>query len=164
MKKIPLSRGMFAIVDDDDFDSLSKHKWCAHRGGGTWYATRNIVTGSRTTRDRKWKMIMMHREILGELCVNRTVDHVNGDGLDNRRSNIRVASRAENMRNIKPRKHSSVYKGVGIHNGRWRSRIMIDGKTVYVGIFDSEIDAAKAYNQAAIKHYGQFARLNKVVD
>ena len=93
-------------------------------------------------------------------------DHINGDGLDNRRCNLRICTYAENAhnRNKYVRQKASIYKGVCWHNTmrKWMPSITICGKRIYLGFFESEVEAAKSYNEAAKKYYGEFAKLNEV--
>ncbi|MBG9769668.1 hypothetical protein ABD75_11005 [Bacillus vallismortis] len=97
---------------------------------------------------------------------DQVVDHRNHDTLDNRRANLRLCSIGENNRNRKYSKHNtSEYKGVGWHktNGRYRARIKFNGKSIHLGYFKTEIEAAEAYNKAAIKFHGEFAEINKLI-
>ncbi len=146
MKLIPLTRGRFTIVDDDDYELLSKLKWCVD---GKGYATRKM----------DGKVITMHRFILN-YPNGLQVDHANSNRLDNRRSNIRVASRAQNQQNSKARKGAVGLKGVSFEKGsnRYRARITVTGKTIYLGGFLSAESAHKAYATAAEKYFGEFAR------
>lgn len=90
------------------------------------------------------------------------VDHINGDGLDNTRNNLRAVTPAENLRNQRLRKdNTSGFKGVSRHEGRWRARVRVDGKYTHVGLFDSAEDAARAYDEAARNMHGIFARTNE---
>lgn len=149
MKKIPLTQGKFAIVDDVDYERLSKFKWYCHCG----YA-RRMGDG---------KAIHMHREILSP-PDGFIIDHANGNRLDNRRENIRICTFAQNTQNAERRSdNSSGYKGVSWHtNKKWRTQIIVNGKVTHVGMFSNIIDAARAYNEAAIKYYGEFAKLNEI--
>lgn len=151
-KQIPLSRGKFALVDDTDFDWLNQWEWCATAGG---YAMRRV-----TNADGSSTYIYMHRLITGA-GENVFADHINHDTLDNRRCNLRIATPGESMRNIRARQgRSSVFKGVTLTKGRWLARIQIDGRTVPLGVFLTQRDAALAYNEAAIRLHGEFAHLN----
>lgn len=158
MKKIELTQGKFTIVDDEDFEELNKHKW--HYAGG--YARRN-----KRLENGKRKIVFMHRELM-ETPEGFETDHINGDRLDNRRSNLRIVTKEENQRNTKARKGVSRFKGVSYYKtkrhktGYWIARIQVDGKVKKLGYFKSEIEAAKAYNRAALKHYGEYARINEV--
>lgn len=155
--KIPLTQGKFALVDKLDESLISPHKWFANRQGNTYYAGRNI-----TDKPYIQTFISMHRLILG-LKKGETADHINGDGLDNRRSNLRKCTIQQNTFNKhRTKKGSSQYKGVCWQKQarKWRAYIKKDYKGIYLGLYESEVDAAKAYNKAAIKHFGEYANLN----
>ncbi len=157
MKEIQLTRGLVALVDDDDFESLSKFSWAAQPMGKTHYAIRS----SHAPHGHR-KTIRMHREVLN-LLPHQSVDHINRNGLDNRRENLRAATDSQNrMNTIKGPGCSSIYKGVFWRPdlGVWRARISVNKRTIYLGHFDSEVEAALAYDAAASEHYGEFALLN----
>jgi len=155
MRKIPLTQGKYALVDDEDYDELMKHKWfCGNSEYGSW-AGRN---------DRKKRVtIYMHREIM-KTPPGLETDHVNHSRLDNRRANLRICTKIENMRNQhKPKgKTSSQYKGVCWHkrDSKWCAYIRIDHKCVSLGYHLKEEAAARAYDKAARKHFKGFACLN----
>jgi hypothetical protein len=156
--RIPLTQGKYAIVDPEDFERLNKYKWHAIKSKNTFYASRCIRLGNR-----KWKHIKMHREIL-DAPDHLFVDHINHHGYDNRKANIRTATHGQNCYNrVHFRKHqSSKYKGVSLNKRKmkWIARIRYDGKHKFIGYFDDEIEAAKAYDEAAKKYHGEFAALN----
>ena len=157
--EIPLTNGGVSLVDIADVELVNQHRWFRRRSnrGRTFYATSTAHVGSR--------QIHMHRLILQPEPYMQ-IDHKNGDGLDNRRSNIRVATQAENNRNRQVISGVSRYKGVSLCNGprlksiRWMSGITYNNKTVYLGIFPNEIDAALAYDEKAKELFGEFAFLN----
>ena len=152
MKEIPLTQGKVALVDDEDFEELSKHKWYFHNG----YALRNDYRKETPTK------IMMHRAILG-ITDSRMGDHINGNTLDNRRGNLRSCNSAQNTQNrSKKTKTSGQYKGITFHRKikKWQVMITKNGKANYLGCYESETQAAKVYDEAAIKLFGSFARLN----
>jgi hypothetical protein len=159
MKKIKLTKGGDVLVDDEDFEELNKYKWYAFRGGKTFYATR-----MERLPDKKWKMTRMHREIMGARD-GVIIDHINANGLDNRKENLRFCTRKENNRNSSKQKNNkSGFKGVCWYKrcSKWHARIMVDGKNIDLGLFSDVKEAAKAYNIAAMEHYGEFARLNDI--
>lgn len=152
MKQIPLTQGQFTLVDDEDFEYLNQFKWHALKAKNTYYATRKI----------KRKIIWMHREILKLTDIKIMADHKDGNGLNNQKSNIRPCDFYQNNKNQKPRKGTSKYKGVSWRKSRnkWVIHITINGKQKHVGSFSNEIEAAKAYDEMAKLHYGEFAYLN----
>lgn len=162
MKFIPLTKGLQAIVDDDDFPRLSQFKWFArvshHKRGLTWHAARH-------ERGNNGSMVWMHHEVLG---VKTRTDHKNRDGLDNRRQNLRPATPILNSFNVTKyrtrngRPTSSRYKGVHWATGpkKWIAKITVNKRIVQLGSFDDELVAARTYDQAALKHAGEFAVLN----
>ena len=155
MKEIKLTKGFVAIVDDEDFKELSKHKWYYHNMG---YAVRKIRIG------RKAASLLLHVAIMGKID-GLEIDHVNGDKLDNRRENLRHVTHQQNIQNQRPiRGGMSRYKGVHWHkaNKNWISSIRTDGKVYHLGCYDSEQEAALAYNKSAIKLFGECAMLNLV--
>lgn len=155
--KIPLTKGKFAIIDPDDYELVSKYKWHAWYSGGNWYARANYWT----KKDGKLKCIslLMHRLILNPPS-DMLVDHINGNGLDNRRSNLRCATHAENMRNRHRSWGTSKYKGVRRDRNKWRASIRKDKKDYFLGYFSKQISAALAYDKVAIEMFGEFARTN----
>lgn len=169
MKKIPLTQGQFAIVDDEDFEEVARHKWHACKRLHSWYAerTENGIDGRPRT-------VEMHRQVMGLTPSDRGihVDHKNGDGLDCTRGNMRICTARQNQHNsVHNRKagKTSKYKGVYWHKkgGKWNARIRAgeidkDGrsKTIHLGLFVDEAEAARAYDDAARRHYGAFAATN----
>jgi hypothetical protein len=157
-RRIPLTQGKFAIVDPEDYDRLAKHKWQASRFPRSDYATRFVTIGYR-----RQKHIQMHRVIMN-VRPGQFIDHINHNGLDNRKTNLRLATRAQNSWNKRKQRgnHSSKFKGVSwfIREKNWQARIQSNGTKFFLGSFKKEIDAAKAYDNAAKKYYGDFASLN----
>lgn len=156
-KLIKLTKGKYAIVDDEDFEFLNKYKWCAgvNRAGGVFYA-KSHVNG---------RMQSMHRLLLGVTDRWVLVDHINHDTLDNRRSNLRIATQKQNNQNRKSVPNStSKYRGVSWYNRdkRWVAKIGNGENQKTLGWFKDEILAALAYNKAALERYGEFANLNKI--
>lgn len=157
MKQIPLTQGKFALVDDEDFEELNKHKWYAQKDGNTFYANRKVGIGQG-----KEKVDIMHRIILGVTDSKIKVDHIDHNGLNNQRQNLRIATSAQNAMNKKSSKNtSSKYKGVTYRRlNKWEASIYLFKKYKYIGIFSTEIEAAKAYDEMAKLHFGEFACLN----
>lgn len=147
--EIPLSRGMVAVVDAADAPALLGFTWHAVRTNGTFYAARR--DGDKT--------VYMHRQILGLLDAPRTVfvDHDDNNGLNNRRSNIKVCTPAENSRKRRRNKGSIRPRGVYKQRSRFIARIGVDGKYLYLGSFKTEDDACAAYAWAAQVYFGSFA-------
>lgn len=156
MRRILLSAGESAMVDDEDYHWLSQYEWYLIENGDHRYASRT------ETRDSKSYTVLMHREILG--VVDRSeVDHINNDGLDNRRHNLRRCSHTQNMQNrVIHRNNKSGFKGVWFCSHRWRVAIRVNNKPVHLGYYDDKIDAARAYNKAASAYFGEFAKLNQL--
>jgi hypothetical protein len=155
-KQIPLrgkyGEGKFALVDDDDYEYLSQYKW---RGDAKGYARYSVYSKPQ----KKILTVMMHRLILNTPDDLHT-DHWNGDRLDNRRSNLRVATMQQNMANQKAHGGTSNFKGVGFRHGLWQAQIGVDQKVLHIGVFDTQRAAAQAYNDAATQYFGEFAKLN----
>lgn len=146
----------FAIVDAEDVDQISKRTWCVFV---TKYAGRRLPK-----KNGKQQASLMHREILGAK-KGEEVDHKNGNGLDNRKENLRLCTRSQNnMNSTKRAGTSSKFKGVYFNKARskWAAEIEIGGMGKSLGLFINEIDAAHAYNLAAKKHFREFAKLNEV--
>ncbi len=167
MKKIPLCRRdgtvrSHALVDACDYEYLIQWKWYLFTGSeGRFYACRKTSSkGGALRRD-----IFMHNEIL-KVKIGHIPDHRDGNGLNNRRYNLRYATTSQNGGNRKPNKRgTSKYKGVSWNTQRqkWRAVIKVEGKLIFLGYFDVEGDAAHAYNKAATKYFGEFALLNGVL-
>ena len=154
-KEIDIGGGFAALVDPEDFELLSQLKWHIHEKHNIKYARHTYY------RSGKYGTCLMHRLVLNA-PDNLIVDHINGDGLDNRKANLRLCTHSENLLNRSPRRGTSIYKGVYWHNKdrRWTATISKDGKRRRIGGFTSEIEAAKAYDKAAKELHGEFARLN----
>lgn len=146
MKEIKLTKGKVALVDDEDYDWLMKYKWfasfsspthvCARRSGG----------------------FRMHREIM-KTPIGMEVDHIDHNELNNQKYNLRNCTRKQNAHN---QRKVGKYKGVYINKGYIMSRINYEQNIIYLGSFNSEVEAAKAYNEAAVKYFGEFAELNTI--
>lgn len=162
MKKIPITQGKFALVDDADYEWLNQWKWCVvFDSNKKWYAVRAEYVGPLGKKTRK--TVRMHRLIMGE-PKGLQVDHKDmEDTLNNQRSNLRVATKGQNMRNRgKQVNNKSGFKGVSWskQNKKWYAWIGFNGKTLPIGHYDDIKEAAKAYNQKALELHGDFARLN----
>jgi len=149
---IPLTQGKFTIVDADDYDRVTQHKWFAHKNADRFYAL----------RDAGGKAIRMHREIV-DIPPGLVCDHRNHDTLDNRKSNLRICTQAQNSYNQLPRDGgTSRYKGVRWHKDhcKWETSIKHKGRAIHIGYYDYEADAAIAYDDMAVELFGEFACLN----
>jgi hypothetical protein len=165
MKKIPLTQGKFAIVDDEDFEWLNQWNWQARKYHYTFYAIRKTHRAIRP-KVYQCRTILMHREIMRKhyglfLTKKDDTDHQNRKGLDNRLSNLRVASHQENMRNRGLGCDStSGHLGVSWRKQRkkWRAYITVSAKQIFLGNFDNKADAIKARKKAEKELFGEFAR------
>lgn len=155
---INLGKGHKAIVDMEELPKLSLSRWSAEKHDNVYYAVRAGKV------DEKQKKVYMHHEVIGNPPEMKEVDHINGNGLDNRKCNLRFCSHKENCQASRKRaKAASKYKGLGWdrHGNKWRVRIMnLTGQRLELGRFDSELDAARAYDKEAAKLFGEFAQLN----
>lgn len=160
-KAIPLTKGKFAIVDEENYDWLMQWNWIYRKSGNRGYAQRALHIGY-IDKKRIRTTLLMHRVILLPES-NMQVDHINGNGLDNRRCNIRTCTVAQNTANrIMVMKKSSKYKGVCWNKAmrKWKAYIKHSYKGFHLGYFDNEEEAALAYNNAAKLYFSEFARLN----
>lgn len=156
--RMELSQGEYALFDLADLPRLASHRWCAATFRRRTYA----ITQVRNARGRQVS-VRMHRLIMGVTDPEALVDHKNLDGLDNRRDNLRVATRPENGWNCpRPCTNTSGYKGVtrDPRSGRYSAEIKVHGKTLHLGRFLDPVEAARAYDKAAHRHHGPFARTN----
>ena len=156
-RTIKLTQGKVALVDKQDFDRVSKLKWSARKEGNSWYAKRNT-----SMKLGKCKTLHLHRFIMNP-PNDLEVDHINRDGLDCRRVNMRLATPTQNQHNSRLRSdNTSGYKGVQWNKKckKWQAGITINSKFVYLGVHTTREEAALAYDKAAQKNFGEYARLN----
>jgi hypothetical protein len=184
-RRIKLTQGYFALIDPADYPRLSRYNWriCRTKGKNTLYAERSI-----RLPNGKYPRILMHRQIMSHyplttnhhsltanhhpLTTNHSasaiepqatvIDHINRNGLDNRRANLRLATVTQNAWNSKKRNSRSGYKGVwfAAEKGLWRAAIVNEGRKIHLGYFKDKTAAARKYDEAAKKYRGQFALLN----
>jgi len=167
MRLIKLNHGYFAKVDDADFDWLNKSIWGIAKRKGVVYAQTNCKING------KWQPVLMHKIIMNTPKGMRT-DHKDMDGLNNQRSNLRICTASQNLANSNKNRGKSKYRGVTIRSRKsvvpgsshtwtaYRVRIRVNRKEISIGFYKTEKEAAEAYNCAAIKYQGEFARLNKI--
>ncbi len=156
MKEISLSKGLIALVDDADYEELSKYKWYASMNRKHYARRHHMVNGKKSK-------LYMHRQILGITDKKIFVDHIDGNGLNNQRSNLRAATHSENLANVNKRLGtSSKFRGVNFKKAtsKWQVQIQHQGKLHFVGSFVDEVEAAKAYDKKAVELFGEFAKLN----
>lgn len=166
--KIKLTKNMFALIDKKDFEKVSKRKWFTQKSIHTSYAA-----SDQRNKDGSRNYTYMHRFILNVLDTNVVVDHIDGNGLNNSRKNLRICSKLNNSQNSRKRANSSSkFKGVRIHKSTyknsiymgWRAVIKVNKKYVSLGLFpyneEGEVLAASAYDEAAKKYFGEFAKTN----
>ncbi len=142
-KEIPLTQGKIALVDDGDYPELSKYRWCVLKMGNTWYATRKSARVNG-----KYRTIYMHAVIAGTSKGMHT-DHINGNGLDNRRENLRIVTKRQNAQNRHTPK-TSKFPGVSWYKPgqKWNAKIYVNGKLHHLGYYDDEEEAARRYQIA----------------
>ncbi len=151
VRYIPLTRGLYALVDASDYEWLCRHKWSVHDTGPgkAQYAVRGC----------KGRKIFMHRQIM-QPPLGMVVDHINRNGLDNRRANLRNCTRQQNLQNRYWRAGRSKYRGVCPQGDKWMATVGYNNQTIYLGLFETEIQAAKARDQKAKQLAGPYAYLN----
>ena len=155
MIKIKLTQNQTALIDDEDYEVISKYNWYTRKTKNTFYAV------AHTYKNNKRTIVQMHRIIMNPE-PKEEVDHINHHGLDNRRGNLRVCSRQQNQFNKLPNNKTSRYKGVCWHKRKkkWQATIGLENKQKWIGYFSNEVEAARAYDQVALKYFGEFAYLN----
>lgn len=163
MKKIPLTQGQVALVDDEDYDRINAHKWYARfdRTTNSYYAMRN----SPTDGNGKRKTILMHREVMNAKDGEQ-VDHINHETLNQQKPHLRLCSCSQNCSNrgLRPN-NTSGFKGVSLDKptGKWKAYVSVDRKRRHIGYFETALKAAVAYDAAAILYYGSSARTNAMM-
>jgi hypothetical protein len=156
MKEIKLTHGKVALIDDDDFEIVKQYKWYAMNTNGIdeWYAAMSIKENG------KFRITTLHQLIMGR----KLIDHIDHNGLNCQKNNMRFCTTYQNNWNSRPKINSKCkYKGVNPYGNKkmYISKIMAKGIQYNLGIYDNEIDAAKAYNKKAIELFGEFAYINK---
>jgi len=152
MKEIQLTQGKVANIDNEDYEYFNKWKWSY---GSNGYARREVAG----------KYVYMH-SLIAKTPKGMLTDHINGDKLDNRKSNLRICTASQNQQNKgNPVNNTSGAKGVDWDNKnkRWRARIRVQGKYIYLGLHKLINSAIVAYNDAAKKYHGDFAKLNELL-
>lgn len=155
MKQVMLSQGKFALVDDEDFELVSQYKWCVSHGYA-WHP-------GKREKGKKRGGMFMHRFLTGAVKGEK-IDHSDGNGFNNQRYNIRRCTHSQNMMNkAKQKNNTTGYKGVVMEYGKYPvAKICVNGKHITIKRCKTIEEAAIAYNEAAVKYHGEFARLNKV--
>lgn len=157
MKIIELTQGKVSLIDDDDFHLVGQYKWFTRNVQDKFYAARNVKLNGR------WTCEYMHSVIMGSLGV----DHIDGNSLNNQRSNLRLSTQRDNVRNKGMSiNNTSGYKGVCFDKGRktpWLAQITVNYKKIHLGYFETPELAAGAYDKAATEFFGEFARTNQMM-
>jgi hypothetical protein len=158
VKTISLTQGKVALVDDEDYEYLSQWKWFAHFDGWNWYAGRNAPAETKSG----YTFLHMHQDIMRDTVVDRWhVDHENGDGLNNQRHNLRIATPSQNQHNTRMRKdNTSGVKGVSFHrqSGRWHPHLSYQGQQIPLGYYDTFEEAVAVRKAAELEYHGDYAR------
>lgn len=158
--KIPLTQNKFTIIDDEDFPVVMNYKWYAKKVNkkNKYY----VYTNGYNQLGNK-KKLMIHRIIMNIQDPNIKIDHINSNSLDNRQCNLRICGHSQNSRNrILNKNNTTGYKGIFYRKSKnwWESHIKYNTKKIHLGVFKTKEEAAEAYNQAAVKYFGEFANLN----
>ena len=164
MLRIKLTQGKFALIDEQDLELIAPYTWCAAKEKEGYFTavTRIAVKNGK----QRQKSIKMHRLLMSEsLSHGLVVDHINGNPLDNRRENLRICTRRENTLNSKkPKTNSTGYKGVSYsaRMKKYKAAINVNSSFIHLGYFICPIEAARAYDKAALNHFGEFAKTNNL--
>ena len=154
MKEIKLTRGQVTLVDDEDFEYLNQFNFHAKPGQNTYYAICKIKANGKYLNKRLHRLIMNPPD-------NMEVDHIDRDGLNNQKSNLRICTHQQNQMNcLKQKNTTSKYKGVHFNGKNYHSYIKINQKRIHIGYYDREIDAAKAYDKKAKELYKEYSNIN----
>jgi hypothetical protein len=157
-KEIKLTQGKVAIVDNDMYDYLNQFKWHAVKQSGKFYARRHIKSSNPNIK------ILIHRDVM-KPEKGFVIDHIDGNTLNNQKDNLRICTHAQNIRNSKINiNNTSGFKGVywNKQSAKWYAFIRFNNKRIHLGVFFKLKDAAKSYNEGALKYHGEFANLNKI--
>jgi hypothetical protein len=159
-KEIQLTQGKVTLVDDNMFEYLSQWKWYVYKCGNKFYAARNIKVSKA-----KIRLMLMHRFITNNKNTKMHTDHINGNGLDNRTINLRICTHSQNLINRGASINNKTgYKGVSYdkNSNKFKAQIRVNKKNITLLTTNNPVDAARAYNNAAIKYFGEFAQLNVI--
>lgn len=162
VREIPLTRGKVALVDDEDYERVSQYSWRYIETGKMKKPYVYCPALKQETRFGTLRSMMLHSFIVGPK-VGQYIDHKDGNGLNNTRDNLRACTQSQNLANsFKHRVGTSRFKGVRLRkdNNKYSAQIVINSQYIHLGFFTDEIAAAKAYDEAALNHFGEFARLN----
>lgn len=159
MKKIKLTQNQYALVDEEDFDFINQFRWQAiYKPNSNYF----IATKADKRINGKQRHTYMHRLIMNA-PTGLDIDHINHDGLDNRKCNLRLCTKKENRMNIKKKESRWGYKGIDFRDSnknKWIAQIKFNKKSIYIGCYPDKISAAKAYDEKAKELFGEFAHLN----
>lgn len=160
MREILLTREYITLVDDEDFERINLYKWHTVKCKCTQYAAHSFKQNGKPNI-----LIYLHRFIMNMDDTDFHIDHIDHNGLNNQKSNLRICTRIQNNSNRSKQKGTSKYKGVywDKNINKWRSKISVNKKRIDLGFSDSEVELAIAYNEAALKYHGEFAYLNIIV-